>query len=271
MDQETLRKVQLTQLDIFKQVQKVAQANGIAVFLAYGTLLGAVRHRGFIPWDDDIDLFVLREDYDRLMSLLAAELEAPYWLQSYDTDPGYWQGFAKVRKSGTVYKEQATGRLDDSKCGIWIDIFPLDGAGRSGGWGLKLRKLLVETMGFSLQKRLLKRPLSCFSRRYLPLMLLWRPIPIRVLKRWQVRIARRHSRKPTKWLACFLGTDRIEKETFRAQWFSEAAQLPFEDVLCDVPHAYDELLTHVYGDYMTPPPPEARGGHNADGQSSVVV
>ena len=143
MDKDTLRKVQLAQLEIYKQVFDIASRNHITVYLYAGSLLGAVRHKGFIPWDDDLDLMVPRADYDRLMGCLSEELPEQYWLQTYDTDPQYWQGFAKVRKKGTLYKEKDMSMLDDEKCGIWIDIFPLDYAKRGGGCGLKFRKFFL--------------------------------------------------------------------------------------------------------------------------------
>lgn len=270
MDKDTLRKVQLAQLEIFKQVQKIAKKHGITVFLAYGTLLGAVRHKGFIPWDDDLDLFVLRHEYDRLLDALRTELADPYFLQCYDVDPQYWQGFAKVRKKGTLYKEQATSKLDDSKCGIWIDIFPLDYAKHSG-FGLKLRKAFVQTIGFTIQKRVLQRPFSCFSRRYILAMLFWGMFPTKALQRWQVRCMRKASKKTSEVLVNIAGTDSIQKETFRAAWFSDSIKLPFEDILCDVPQGYSELLTHSYGDYMTPPPEDKRRGHNVDEQFPIIV
>ena len=82
MDNELLRKIQLTQLEIFKQVHQIAHRNNITVYLYAGTLLGAVRHQGFIPWDDDLDIMVLREDYERLMVCLKAELADTYYLQN---------------------------------------------------------------------------------------------------------------------------------------------------------------------------------------------
>ena len=271
MDTDTLRKVQLTQLEIFKQVRSVAEAHGITLFLAYGTLLGAVRHKGFIPWDDDLDVVVRRDEYDRLMRVLKDELSEPYTLQSYDTDARYWQGFAKVRKKGTLYKEQATSALPDETCGIWIDIFPLDDAKRGRGWPLRFRKYLAETVGFAIQRRVLKRSFSCFSRRYAPIMLFWGLFPTKVLQRLQTCFIRKKCKRQAAWLVNVAGTDRIQKETFRAEWFAESVKLPFEDTLCDVPCAYDALLTHFYGDYMTPPPEGKRGGHNADERFPIIV
>lgn len=271
MDKDTLRKVQLTQLEIYKQVFEIAESNQITVYLYAGSLLGAVRHKGFIPWDDDLDLMVPRADYDRLMICLSKELPQQFWLQTYDTDPQYWQGFAKVRKKGTLYKEKDMHAIADEKCGIWIDIFPLDYAKKRDGIGLKFRKHLIQTIGFSLQKKILKRDLSCFSRRYIPAILFWSMFSAKVLQKWQVLCMRKASAKNAEYLVSLAGTDRVQKVAYKAEWFSGSVKLPFEDTVCFVPQGYDRMLAQLYGDYMTPPPEDKQRGHNVDEQFPIIV
>ena len=107
MDRETLRQVQLDQLEIAKDIKRVCEENGIRYHLAFGSLLGAVRHKGFIPWDDDMDFGMLREDYERFLEIAPKKLKDEFFLQTWHTDPYYPLAFAKVRKKGTVFQEAA--------------------------------------------------------------------------------------------------------------------------------------------------------------------
>lgn len=264
MDKDTLRKVQLTQLEIYKQVFEIAESNQIAVYLCAGSLLGAVRHKGFIPWDDDLDLMVPRADYDRLMICLSKELPSQYWLQTYDTDPQYWQGFAKIRKKGTLYKEKDLKALPDSKCGVWIDIFPLDTAPKNRGIRLGIRKYIIQTVGFALRIKELHKKRTEYSRRDIPILWLWSLFSSKRLRKIQLYFMKCSKERRGKYYVNFVGTYRVQKESYLREWFSETERLPFEDMQCSVPGGYKQILTQLYGDYMTPPPPEKRNGHNMD-------
>ena len=125
MDRELLRKVQLAQLEIAKEIHRVCQENGIRYFLADGSFLGAVRHQGFIPWDDDMDVGMLREDYERFMQIAPEKLKPEYCIQNWYTDPNYGLPFGKVMKRNTIYREgKKTSRLKEN--GFYVDVFPFD-------------------------------------------------------------------------------------------------------------------------------------------------
>ena len=135
MDKDSLRRLQLTQLEMLKDIKKVCDKHGIRYFLSSGTLLGAVRHKGFIPWDDDLDLDMFRSDYEKFLNIAQKELGKQYFVQDWDTDNCYGFPFAKVLKEGTMLQEavtEGTGVRD----GIFIDIFPLDFCGDK----LKMKK-----------------------------------------------------------------------------------------------------------------------------------
>ena len=125
MDNETLRKVQLAQLEIGKEIKRVCDENGIKYFLDSGTLLGAIRHKGFIPWDDDMDMGMLREDYERFIEIAPKELKPEYFLQTWKTDKSYPYAFAKIRKKGTVFIE-AVSQKTNAHNEIFVDVFPYD-------------------------------------------------------------------------------------------------------------------------------------------------
>lgn len=124
MDHETLRRAQLVELDILKEVKRVCDKHGIQYWLDSGTLLGAVRHGGFIPWDDDLDIGMLRKDYERFAEIAPKEMGKEYVFQNWYLTKGYCFPFGKVRKKGTVWQEMKAPRLQEN--GIYIDIFPYD-------------------------------------------------------------------------------------------------------------------------------------------------
>ena len=105
MDSETLRKVQLVQLEIAKEISRVCDENGIKYFLTGGTLLGAVRHGGFIPWDDDLDIGMFRQDYEKFLEIAPVSLREQYKIIDWNSDQSYPHPMGKVIKKGTLYKE----------------------------------------------------------------------------------------------------------------------------------------------------------------------
>ena len=121
---EKQKKIWMIELDMLMEFMRVCEKHGLKYYIVFGTLLGTIRHNGFIPWDDDIDVCMPRDDYERFLKL-ADEFEAPVFLQIPETDPGYFYSHPKLRNSNT------TGFSDIRGCfgfnsGLWIDIFPLD-------------------------------------------------------------------------------------------------------------------------------------------------
>ena len=119
---QQLKRIELAMLDEFV---RICDANGIDYFLSGGTCLGAARHKGFIPWDDDIDVGMLREDYDRFAQACKTELSDGFIFQDMNTEPNCGLVFGKIRKKGTVYSETYSSHIAMSQ-GVWIDIFPYD-------------------------------------------------------------------------------------------------------------------------------------------------
>lgn len=138
----TLREIQLCQLDILKEVAGICDGNGIPYWLAAGTFLGAVRHSGFIPWDDDVDIYMKYDDLKRFKKICKKELSEKYFYQDHQTDMASHWIFAKIRANGTSMSEQygKDGMHADYHEGVWIDIFPLIEAADTPG---KLEKQLT--------------------------------------------------------------------------------------------------------------------------------
>lgn len=119
------RKLKAVQLDILLEISSVCRELGIEFVLDGGTLLGAARHEGFIPWDDDIDIGMMRDDYEIFLSQAPQLLDGRYLLQAPQTDPRVQESFAKVRKKGTLLVERNNYAMSYNR-GIWVDIFPYD-------------------------------------------------------------------------------------------------------------------------------------------------
>lgn len=269
-DTTLLRKVQLTQLEIIKEIDLICKNNGIAYFLCAGTALGAVRHNGFIPWDDDLDIMLPRGDYEKLINALSNQLSENYWLQSYQTDPHYWQPFAKVRKLGTVYKEKGMEAFPDERTGIWVDIFPMDYVKKKGAVTSKWFRFWVKMISFTLRVREFKLKNSSFSRRYtLPIGFL-RVFSSDFLKRIQEGLMQGKKEGATCFVN-FASTYEVNKETYPIEWFSECVRIAFEDTELPIANGTHEYLQQLYGDYMKLPPVEKRTGHNMSEMCKVSV
>lgn len=259
MQTELLKKVQQKELLILKEVSRICEESSITYYLAYGTLLGAIRHKGFIPWDDDIDIILYRSDYDKLMSILPQKLPPNMWVQNYDTDSGYWEPYAKVRDLDSVYKEEQQKFIDDKKCGIWIDIFPVDACNR--GVDTILKNVLLKTMGMSIRKRIFGSDWKLISKRYLPLVLIWNTVPLNVLKKWQEGFMKNTNNKLEycAYLASY--SMNFSSYIYPKKWLIPKKAV-FEDHQFIISKCYDQMLECMYGNYMQLPPEEDRKGHS---------
>ena len=139
---ESLRRLQAEELEILLAVSELCERNGIEWFLMSGTALGAARHSGFIPWDDDIDIGMLREDYDRFLSVAREGLPAGFSLHTCDNTPGFAGFFAKVYRDGTVFQTEETAAAGCDQ-GIFIDVFPMDRAAEGAALRGQLRRAMI--------------------------------------------------------------------------------------------------------------------------------
>lgn len=265
MKKLTLREVQLCELDILLDIVRFCDAHGLRYWLAYGTLLGAVRHKGFIPWDDDIDILMPREDYDILIRDYNQTAPAHYRLIA-PMDTVSRHSFVKVIDTRTVKRETgfdyAPGEL-----GVDIDIFPLGGQPEDHGaylqWYYRLMHLYrradfpVRLYHDSRKKRIAKKLMDILGgKRHL--------FGVWVKRYYQKKAAKLHEPYGFDGSKMVGVADHIfgsERERFAADWFADTVLLPFEGHLLKAPAGYDAVLRQSYGDYMTPPPEDARQGH----------
>lgn len=250
VSEEERRQIQQKALKILLEVDRICKKEGITYSLAYGTMLGAVRHKGFIPWDDDVDLFMMRADYERFRQACRSELGEEFFYQSRETDREYYYSFNKIRLNGTVFEERSqTGRKMHS--GLFVDIFPIDYVYEDDqkrkkqldGWercwkALNLKKIrLAAVKGVKkLIFALLRLPLLCVPDDYL------------------YRKAESYRREAGESELCFIaGMARDDKYVMASKHFASTVDMDFEGHRLPCYADYDVILTACYGDYMQPP------------------
>ena len=245
-------------LDLYLKFVTVCEKYGLRFWAEGGTLLGAVRHKGFIPWDDDFDVLMPREDYDKFIQL-KDEFEHPYFLQTPYTDPESCYSYAKIRNSNT------TGLVDLFKYqkmnhGIWITVFPLDRWELDGGEEryLQIRKLAINC---STYMRMKNPNLSLKDKERVSL---YKRNPIFDYKEIQ-RLASFCKNPKSKYVMNAVITQaQYDKKPLNADYFSSAIPLVFEGFQLMAPNGYEQLLEFWFGDYMTFPPVEERGVWHSD-------
>lgn len=262
MKELTLQEMKEIELDILKMFDAFCKEHNITYFLAFGTLLGAIRYKKFIPWDDDVDVLVPREDYNKLLTLF--EDSDRYRLYSFEKNPKFHYPFAKLCDM-TTRKEQGVYKNKGVDLGIEIDIFPLD------NWDNDLEKAKLEA-------RRIKK-----YQRWMKVTKLEKPLDTSPLKRavWSVMIPLvkmigggyfikkmiKESNKPSQKGSAYVGAKVWaiygERGIIPADAFASAIQVEFEGQMFPAPVGYDKYLTCLYGDYLPEPPKEKQKTHHS--------
>lgn len=263
-----LRKLQLCELEILDEFVRICDMHGLKYFPMGGTLLGAVRHGGFIPWDDDIDVIMPRGDYDRFAELCRSELDSRYFYQSVDTDPHYFLTYAKLRKNGTEFYEERFKNSLFHK-GVFIDIFPLDDCPAPGLiCHFLFNVLAVMNYRGEIDSGEVYKPYRELSGKLgYTVLRLFSPRGLVHLRRRLLRLSARLSTK--RYLASYSGAYGYRREVFPAEWFKQSElQIVFEGKRIHEPTGAKCILEQLYGSsFMELPPPEERRVHRsvADG------
>ena len=257
------KEIWAVELDLLHELDRVCKKHGLTFFADSGTMLGAIRHKGFIPWDDDIDVAMMRDEYEQLCKIAGEEFSYPYFFQTEYTDHGTLRGHAQLRNSMTtaVLKDENHTQYPFNQ-GIFIDIFPLDNAeadderldrqiedahkamdlcyqaanvtdracGRPRGNASPAREAAKVAMHLLLSGPLRPAMNSSF-----------------LFRRYE-KVLQRYNGEDTPYVMNF----RFTKRRRNREFYREAIDMPFEFITIPVMAGYDEMLTIQFGDYMKP-------------------
>ena len=244
------------QLEILYEFDRICKKHGLTYFLAYGTLLGAVRHKGFIPWDDDIDTLMPYEDFKKLHALPLSEWNYPFFLQNSESDKNYHLCFSKVRNSNTTLITEGLAHLDINH-GVDIDIYPLlyladDLAER--------KKQYFNTKAYMLLQ-VNEPPVNHGRIYFLAGKIILSVIPKRIKRKMQeLFLAKITQYKDTE--DCYVVDGNLEEmhQVFLSSWFTDTVDAQFENGIFPIPVGAKECLRISYGsNYMELPPESKRG------------
>ena len=241
MEPETLKRVQHTVEEILLVIDAQAKACGVPYYLFYGSALGAVRHHGFIPWDDDADIVLFRKDFEKLKSYWTSHPVDGYFYQDTSTDPGYHIKITKIRKRNTAYAEPQVKDCEMHH-GMFVDIFVLDDYVKNAF----LRRIGEYITMFDYNA----------ERQYLP-----ENKKARAVYRITNRLFK--SGKIFRWWYGRVFPKLKKDETmcsdiasFKREWFGTPRYVDYDEFSFPIPQDAGACLTVCYGDYMTPPPKE---------------
>lgn len=259
----TLQEVQRVLLEIMIDVHSFCVRNDIHYTLAYGSLIGAIRHKGFIPWDDDIDIWMPRPDYERFIN----EYKGKYDLKQLKDDD-YFMGYARVYDKEKTYAPE-NYRSMKKAAGVWIDVLPLDGVSdriderkldyedschlrdKSAGYRTDIYNYRTGNL-YQKTKSILKIAVKRIVRG-----------PYHSLLVAFDQVCQRHSFGETEVCAnyyCFSAYKKRRMEELKTAWFNEYIYSDFEDTQFMITKDYDVVLRSIFGDYMQLPPEDKRGG-----------
>lgn len=238
-DGSNLRNLQLSMLEILKYIDRLCSENNISYWLSSGTCLGAVRHGGFIPWDDDVDIEMLKSDYDQLLNILSQSNNEnrDYFLQTNTNDPYFIYDFCKLRDSKIPFNESLPLAKFYKHKGVFIDIFKLEESNSKKIHYIcgRLRTLEYHMLNWSVSKcRIFVKPLLLMHKLNNLLFSLLRPLD---------RICAKDKLRHT--LGVTFTKARNQKDIFPLK------RVKFEDVELPIPNNYDNYLSKIYGDYKT--------------------
>ncbi|WP_279167052.1 LicD family protein [Thomasclavelia cocleata] len=254
---DLLKKIEL---EIFIEFKKICDKNNLNYYICAGTLLGAVRHNGFIPWDDDIDILMLRDDYERFIKIAQNELPEYYFLQNVYTDPEFYFNFSKIRDNRTTFIETSSKNLNINH-GVFIDIFPLD----------RFPRFCIDKIYIRLVERIANARISEYfennnNNKSMKDFII-KKISYALFKTpkraifFKEKVYKKINKKRGDLLKNYSGAWG-NKEIVSEDYFKDITILDFEGVQAKAPIYFDKYLTNLYGNYMKLPPIKEQVSHH---------
>ena len=258
-DASQLREIQLTELEMLGELNRICRKNDIPYVIIAGTMLGAVRHGGFIPWDDDVDVAMLREDYLRFRTACGKDLDSlRFEFQDAEVTPGYRWGYGKLRRKDTLFLRQGQEDMPYFQ-GMFLDLFPLDpcpeGRMQRALWNFRcflVRKRLWARTGKHVSKSASARAVYAAMDR----------IPEeRILSGLDALIKKSRRYEGSRWVRILMFPTPNRQYTYLKKWYEQSRGISFEGQIFPGPADADGYLSFKFGDYMTLPPESGRKVH----------
>lgn len=256
--------------DIMKQIHnctqeildyfvKLCQENKLKYYLAGGTLLGAVRHKGPIPWDDDIDIYMPRDDMEKLKKILLENKEEKYHIHYFENEPTFKHFHLQINKTGTVYKTESSIEVKRKYSEIWIDIFPLDDSPRINSIKDKIFGNFIIFLKDGWENKIEKMHNKSLKRKIAYIFFLF--LPDRFIKYYGEKCMCKNNGKGYDYYANWTGKCPFPNNIMPKNWFEPAVELAYSGKYYKAPYQWDKVLTMRYGNYMELPPENERMGH----------
>ncbi len=246
----SLDDIKKIEIGILDYVVSICEKHNLRYYLMYGTLIGAIRHKGFIPWDDDIDIMMPRPDYEKLLDISASSPNSRYQLLS-SRDNGYLYGFAKIVDKQTEIVDETIEKIPG--LGIWVDVFPYDGMTNKTSWNNKFCYFLNKFRGAAVYKEFPQGKGANY--------LTWKLCRL-IGYRFFLNLYERFCRSIPYDSSQYVGLISDMLDYHERELFSQTTKVEFEGKKYDAPIGYDKVLRNYYGDYMQLPPEDQRQTHH---------
>lgn len=261
MEQDTLRKIQLAEIEILDEIVRLCNKHNIQYYLIGGSLLGSIRHNGFIPWDDDLDVAMPRVDFYKFKEVCEEELDSRYFLQDQETENEYFLPFAKVRKNNTIFLESYMSNINIHK-GFYVDIFLLDNAKKQKGFWQMLQYKLFTIIKILIWFKIVTNSNDNKTLKQKIILAFVKPMNLSKLKHIQKKVMSLNKNDDSSFFINMGSRYGIKKQTIPKDKYFPPVKVEFEGKLYNAPNDWDYILTRIYGDYMKLPPIEKRITHN---------
>lgn len=250
-NKETVKKIQKIVFEIMCAIDDFCKDNEIRYFLSGGTCLGAVRHHGFIPWDDDADLMMPRKDYEKFITLFSKHHPEKYAIGALGCDSTWKTKHAKVWDKNTVLKNKL---INTGDIGVFIDILPIDGLPENALFRklhYKYSKMICGLGNSCIKTQIMKDEEHVAIKKMVRLFT--QHMDSRFFFKWMNRNASKYDFDKSKYVGAIMAAHYGERETIPQKYMCEATSLQFEGREFPVPVGYDKYLSNLYGEYMKIP------------------
>lgn len=258
LSQDELRKLQMIQLDMLCEVDRICKKCDIKYNIIAGTLLGAVRHKGYIPWDDDADVALLRSEYERFREACKTELNHDkFYFQDHTNTEGYRWGYGKLRRKDTLFLREHQEEMPYEQ-GVFIDVFPLD--------SVPDNKILRSCMNFRcfVLRKLMWAPVGAkasSNRLQKFVYKLLSKLPYSYVYGKYDKLVEIRRRKDSKWVRILTFPTPNKEYAYLRKWYESSEDILFENKYFQGIKEWDEYLTFKFGDYMKLPEEKDRKVH----------